>query len=206
MVLWKLAAMAAALMIVTATPASAIEPISVTYTVTGAPGAYTYDFSFTNNDTGTAGIYIVGVGGLAQDITGSPAGWLQANIPPNFSNAPYGGSALIYSNVWCTGGISSCNNASGINSGQSLSGFTVLDAGASILSAVPWFAYAYNGVDTNNDGHFYRDTNPGFEGQASLVTGAVPEPATWALMLVGFGAVGVSLRRRRRRRDLMQLS
>ena len=81
-----------------------------------------------------------------------------------------------------------------------------MDAGASILSAVPWFAYAYNGVDTNNDGHFYRDTNPGFEGQASLVTGAVPEPATWALMLVGFGAVGVSLRRRRRRRDLMQLS
>ena len=29
-------------------------------------------------------------------------------------------------------------------------------------------------------------------------SGAVPEPATWAMMLLGFGAVGVSMRRRRR--------
>jgi hypothetical protein len=28
-------------------------------------------------------------------------------------------------------------------------------------------------------------------------TGAVPEPATWAMMLLGFGAIGVALRRRR---------
>lgn len=28
--------------------------------------------------------------------------------------------------------------------------------------------------------------------------GAVPEPATWAMMLIGFGAVGVGLRRRKR--------
>ncbi len=30
-----------------------------------------------------------------------------------------------------------------------------------------------------------------------LVTGAVPEPSTWAMMLLGFGAVGVALRRRK---------
>ena len=31
-----------------------------------------------------------------------------------------------------------------------------------------------------------------------LIGGGVPEPATWAMMLLGFGAVGFSMRRRRR--------
>ena len=34
--------------------------------------------------------------------------------------------------------------------------------------------------------------------------GAVPEPATWTMMLLGFGAMGVSLRRRRRTNTLLQ--
>ena len=33
-----------------------------------------------------------------------------------------------------------------------------------------------------------------------IVGGAVPEPATWAMMLVGFGAIGASMRRSRRSR------
>lgn len=35
-------------------------------------------------------------------------------------------------------------------------------------------------------------------GTARLVNSAVPEPGTWAMMLVGFGAIGFSLRRRPR--------
>jgi PEP-CTERM motif len=33
--------------------------------------------------------------------------------------------------------------------------------------------------------------------------GAVPEPATWAMMLLGFGAAGVALRRSRRRKGVL---
>ena len=33
---------------------------------------------------------------------------------------------------------------------------------------------------------------------AGAASGAVPEPATWAMMLIGFGAADVSLRRRNR--------
>ncbi len=44
---------------------------------------------------------------------------------------------------------------------------------------------------------FIADTN--FVGQSG---GAVPEPATWALMLIGFGAAGATLRRSRRQAAL----
>ena len=36
------------------------------------------------------------------------------------------------------------------------------------------------------------------EGSITINANAVPEPATWAMMLLGFGAVGFSMRRRRR--------
>lgn len=43
-------------------------------------------------------------------------------------------------------------------------------------------------------------SNAAFTGTISLAptVAAVPEPGTWALMLLGFGAVGYSMRRRRR--------
>ncbi|HMJ06002.1 MAG TPA: PEPxxWA-CTERM sorting domain-containing protein [Chthoniobacterales bacterium] len=31
----------------------------------------------------------------------------------------------------------------------------------------------------------------------SITSGAVPEPATWAMMLIGFGAIGLTMRRRK---------
>jgi len=37
-----------------------------------------------------------------------------------------------------------------------------------------------------------------YSGEVSVLANAVPEPATWALMLMGFGLVGTSLRGRRR--------
>lgn len=42
----------------------------------------------------------------------------------------------------------------------------------------------------------------GISGEGTPV-GAVPEPATWAMMLLGFGAMGASLRRSRRRSGKM---
>jgi hypothetical protein len=40
-----------------------------------------------------------------------------------------------------------------------------------------------------------------------LAAGAVPEPGTWALMLLGFGGIGMAMRRRRKERGaLMQVA
>ena len=46
----------------------------------------------------------------------------------------------------------------------------------------------------NNDGNFFNDSTG-----LSLTFTQVPEPAAWALMLVGFGALGASLRTSRRK-------
>jgi len=42
-----------------------------------------------------------------------------------------------------------------------------------------------------------RDWNSGLSEVRFLSTSAVPEPGTWAMMLIGFGAIGFSMRRRR---------
>jgi hypothetical protein len=41
-----------------------------------------------------------------------------------------------------------------------------------------------------------RGTNSSYQGGVAFA--AVPEPATWAMMLMGFGAIGFAMRRRRR--------
>jgi hypothetical protein len=40
----------------------------------------------------------------------------------------------------------------------------------------------------------------------NVIPGAVPEPSTWAMMLIGFGAIGFSMRRRRQAVYLLQAS
>ncbi len=46
----------------------------------------------------------------------------------------------------------------------------------------------------------YFPNNPGYSHITFIDTGApaVPEPATWAMMLLGFGGIGMAMRRRRR--------
>jgi hypothetical protein len=45
-------------------------------------------------------------------------------------------------------------------------------------------------------GHSYGDAQYG--GNTTIQAAAVPEPASWAMMIVGFGAVGGAMRRRNR--------
>ncbi|UUR08222.1 FxDxF family PEP-CTERM protein [Sphingomonas glaciei] len=47
--------------------------------------------------------------------------------------------------------------------------------------------------------------NGSLSGNVAFVAAAVPEPGTWAMMLVGFGAIGFSMRRRRTQRPVLQL-
>jgi hypothetical protein len=52
------------------------------------------------------------------------------------------------------------------------------------------YTYGLNGV-------------PNFDAHGTLSVGGVPEPATWAMMLIGFGGLGASLRGARRKASLV---
>ena len=55
-------------------------------------------------------------------------------------------------------------------------------------------------IDSNflgSGANAFGDLRPESYSVAEAPTGGVPEPATWGLMILGFGAAGVSLRRRR---------
>jgi hypothetical protein len=41
---------------------------------------------------------------------------------------------------------------------------------------------------------------------AFTAAAAVPEPGTWAMMLLGFGAIGFSMRRRRTEQNIAQMA
>ena len=59
------------------------------------------------------------------------------------------------------------------------------------------YIFRTNATAYNNLGFFGVIDGSTLQGRTYMPTSAVPEPATWAMMLVGFGAVGFGMRRRR---------
>lgn len=172
--------------VATASPVPA-APVDVSFTTSGSSGNWTYDFSVTNNIGGANSIYFFGVQVGQTNVTGSPAGWGFSSDNTPWANSPLGGSSTIYDNTWCC-------TFNGILNGQTLTGFEVTVNSGTALSSIRWFAFALGDNDTNSDGHFYSNFNPGFEG---VSVSAVPEPSTWAMMILGFAGVGfVAFRRR----------
>ena len=48
--------------------------------------------------------------------------------------------------------------------------------------------------------------NGSYVGTLSFVAGAIPEPSTWALMILGFGAIGFGMRRRKKQQPKVSYS
>lgn len=65
-------------------------------------------------------------------------------------------------------------------------------------------SFGNRNVYYQNAYHNFGDPFDNLTFSITAVTAGVPEPATWAMMLIGFGAIGVALRRRRRTSALLQ--
>jgi hypothetical protein len=84
-------------------------------------------------------------------------------------------------------------------------GATVSGAGNSRSFVVPFtvlagantFQFAYNNLQSFGDEAFGLD-NVSLNATVADPTGGIPEPSTWAMMILGFGAAGTAMRSRRR--------
>jgi hypothetical protein len=94
------------------------------------------------------------------------------------------------SNLTCIASVMGCTVGTVYNLiiGTTPSGFSAFGLPLTNLAAGD-YRLTINGISPNSGS---------FTGNVRITTGAVPEPGTWALMLLGFGAVGLAMRRKRR--------
>ena len=83
----------------------------------------------------------------------------------------------------------------------SFSGADIIAAGFGdqvAFGSNPVVSFSFTGADGYNLAYAQlTSTSNAFETDNWAIVGGVPEPSTWALLILGFGAIGFSMRRRR---------
>ena len=103
------------------------------------------------------------------------------------------------SNLTCIASVMGCTVGTVYNLviGTTPSGFSAFGLPLTNLAAGD-YRLTINGTSPNSGS---------FTGNVRISTAAVPEPGTWALMLLGFGAAGIAMRRQRKQNGrLLQLA
>lgn len=188
-----------------------LAAVAASFLSTGAQAAVSYDFApiGTAPKEGTTitfdtdlpkGVRVVG--GLIQSASNSYGANPTGSSNYLTSNSSAGtGSASIFSDVgyktisfdW--GSIDSYNTFALLDAvGNAF--FTLSGAKAPVANGVAGTRISLTSDSQAIYGLRIYSGSPAFEVDNVTLSSAVPEPATWGLMILGFGAVGASLRRR----------
>ena len=155
---------------------------------TGLSGTVDGPVTFTLRDGGSL------TGTVLKQVTATPS--LAANRSNFWYDFALGGVALTEGNLY-TAAVTAATNRLSVIYSPAATGTVDGYANGQLLTG----GTAFN--PNTNCGKGICDANFRFDSVSTPA--AVPEPATWALLMLGFGAVGYTLRRGRGTRAMQQL-
>jgi len=169
----------------------------------GVPATFQFD-SATPQYSGT--IYTDSVGGVRAQPAGSTGGYGAVGPSNNQSSAVLDLSAFgaIDSITFLWGSVDTYNSLAVLGTGVSFSGgdqgVSPSNGNQTNPNSNRLVTLTFTGADRwNVTGLEFSSTGNAFEfDNVNVRTAAVPETASWALMLGGFGAIGSAMRSRRR--------
>lgn len=156
---------------------------------TGLAGTVDGPVTFSLRDGGSL------TGAVLKEVTATPT--VAGNRTNFWYDFALGGVALTAGNVY-TAAVSTTANRLAVVYSPASTGTVDGYTGGQLLAANTPFN------PSTNCGRGICDANFRFD-YATAAPGAVPEPATWALLMLGFGAVGYTLRRARGLRTVRQI-
>ncbi len=175
----------------------------------------TTNVNLTNGENVLIGNGTVGIGGAAVTFTTTEAGGLDLDASGQATISAGDEGTLEDLTFQILTGFSAAEfnlNPLNVQGGPISFGVTITTLGGyteSFTTGNQRFAVVAGAGETLTSVSITTPTTAGFGALTQLrvrgPVGAVPEPATWAMMLLGFGGIGYSMRRRRKSTMIAQL-
>jgi len=167
----------------------------VSYTLESiSNGMWTFGYTVQDTSGGTVSASRISTFGFDVSPTLISSGWVSG---PTFGSVSSGNLPVVGNVDFCLTAGSNCagGGGGGVQQNSAASGsFELQFNGAPTTVQLSDLYVRYQSTDATG----YSSGSSAIGDAIGVVTAAVPEPASWTLMILGFGGVGAVLRHRRR--------